>query len=137
MIEMGKKYRLASGMVVRRILCVDRAGSVNYPVIAEMENGSILSFGPNGEWGCNQGCLVEVRPYEDFKIDDPVMVKNKGERDWSARYFAGVATEGYAKAWVDGRTSWTANHSLASLCWDECRRPTEEELKGAALRGAA
>lgn len=79
----------------------------------------------------SQNDLVEISPYEDFKIDEPVMVRQYDTSTWSRRYFAGVDEKGRAKAWNFGVTSWTAD-PMDTQCWsswNKCRRPTPEELK--------
>ncbi len=133
MIEIGKKYRTTCGKKVRRILCVDRKSNFGYCVVAEMECGGIHCFNKDGS-DLMGAYLVEVSPYEDFKIDDPVMVRRSTSKEWFRRYFAGVSPEGNPMTWVDGRTSWSVVGTIGGLkfIWDECRRPTPEELRGAA-----
>jgi len=69
--------------------------------------------------------LIEVSPYADFKIDDPVMVRNAVE--WVKRHFAGVTDMGAPKVWDAGFTSWTSEEQPNAF-WNQCRRPTAEEL---------
>lgn len=73
--------------------------------------------------------LVEISPFDQFKIDDLVMVRDYKERTWNRRYFAGVDEKGRAKAWDAGTTSWSVEDRDDYSSWDECRRPTPEELK--------
>lgn len=63
----------------------------------------------------------------NFKIDDPVMVRNNKDKEWIKGYFAGFDSEGFAYAWLCGQTSWTAYGEKNR--WNEYRSPTEEELK--------
>ena len=79
-------------------------------------------------YGCDSLDLIEVTPYDDFKVDEPVMVRN-GRDKWLRRYFAGVSSNNKPMVWANGATSWSAAHECASalICY-ECRRPTEEEL---------
>jgi len=72
--------------------------------------------------------LVEVSQYADFKIDDPVMVRSSKGQDWNCRYFAGVGLDGNAKAFVGGANSWTKSGGDQGHTWNQCRRPTAEEL---------
>ena len=72
-------------------------------------------------------------PYADFVIDEPVMVKDKCTPIWIPRYFAGVTSGGKPITYYGGCTSWTARGEIKS--WDECRRPTEEELQ--EMKGGA
>ena len=78
--------------------------------------------------------VKEANPYKDFKIDEPVMVRNADNiwNPWRPHHFAGVNEKGEALAWRGGCTSWTAVGE--SEQWDECRKPTEEELK---IKGGA
>ena len=74
--------------------------------------------------------LVEVTPYDDFEIDEPVMVRDRHTK-WRRRYFAGVSSDNKPMAWASGATSWSAAPTTCvsnALVWNECRRPTEEEL---------
>ena len=75
--------------------------------------------------------LVEVSPYDDFEIDEPVMVRDSDDAAWARRHFAGVSNDGLPMAWPNGMTSFSISCIVRSwryLEWDECRRPTEEEL---------
>jgi len=68
--------------------------------------------------------------YDDFKIDEPVMV-SLDNKAWYRRHFAGVSADGRPQTWSDGRTSFTvAPGHCGVTTWDECRRPTPEELRG-------
>ena len=76
--------------------------------------------------GLNPFCsLVEVSPYPDFKIDEPVMVRDESGNEWDKKCFSGVSKNGLATCWLHGGTSWTTNHVVE---WRQCRRPTAEEL---------
>lgn len=77
--------------------------------------------------------VKEPDPYKDFVIDEPVMVKDKCIPIWIPRYFAGVTSGGKPLTYYGGCTSWTARGEIKS--WDECRRPTEEELQ--EMKGGA
>ena len=129
-ISMDKKYRTRSGIAIRRILCVDRGGSV-YPVVAETEGGTILFSTEHGYQGSagdtSSYDLIEVSPYEDFKIDDKVMVSNN-ETFWVRAHFAGVNSEGLPTAFKRGATSWSSLHLSVPESWKNCRKPTAEEL---------
>jgi len=130
MIEIGKKYRTTDGTKVRRILCVDRSHVV-YPVVAELVTGEITTHTLDGvSSGLRDYALVEVKPYEDFKIDEPVMVRRVYGDPWVRRHFAGVNADGKPTTWDYGKTSWSREPYNQISVWDECRRPTAEELKG-------
>lgn len=71
----------------------------------------------------------EVLPWEDFEIDEPVMVRHSEYDPWQRRHFAGVSNFGLPKTWDSGRTKWTTL-GATSTSWAECRKPTKEELEG-------
>ena len=136
MIDMTKTYKLRGfpeSEVI--ILAVDIDGE--YPVVARINlyaatrSWQLMTFTAEGVFSTSGSCdfdLVEVSPYADFKIDEPVMVSDTGA-DWVQRYFAGIASNGVALCWVDGRTSWTAVGLKGNpTSWQHCRRPTQEEL---------
>ena len=129
-IEMGKKYRTRDGRPAR-VLCVDAKGT--QPVIALVSNGngeSIVRTSLAGEFYAGDDVhelnLIEVGPYDDFEIDEPVMVRNNAA-EWERRHFAGISDKGSPMTWNHGMTSWSAAELKSS--WDECHRPTPEELK--------
>jgi hypothetical protein len=128
MIDMNKTYRTVAGQDVR-ILCVDCSGE--FPVIGLITRCShprhevVHGWDSHGNQGSHPNYnLVEVTPWDDFEIDELVMVRN-GNGPWLRRYFAGV-DEGRASSWEWGRTRWTAYGGRVT--WDECRRPTPVEL---------
>lgn len=132
MISMNKKYRTRDGRAVR-VLCLDRVGT--QPVVALIKNWdnaeSVHVFNTDGRFipdALKQDNLdlIEIGPYEDFKIDEPVMVRDTTDDYWQPRYFAGVDAKGRPTAWDYGGTSWSSAHRCE---WKFCRRPTEEELK--------
>lgn len=134
MISMNKKYQTRSGLPVR-ILCVD-AKTEDYPVIGLIsvktgektssftKDGNFLTTGESGKYD-----LIEVSPYADFKVDEPVMVRDADSQPWQRRYFAKVDVDGNPTTWCDCATSWSVEGG-AVIWWNQCRRPTPEELKG-------
>lgn len=124
-IEMGKQYKTRGGYPVQ-ILCVDGPHE-DYPVVAILDN-AVLAFTIDGHYSSGTPSardLIEISPYEDFKIDDKVMVRDCVGDDWEKRYFAGVTCDGCASAYDSGYTSWT---SKVVIEWRFCRKPTAEEL---------
>ena len=130
MFEPNKTYKTMSGRRYRNY-CVDGGGL--YPIHGAVE------FKPN-EWilvrhswelrsdSLSELDLTEISPWEDFKIDDPVMIKFANSSYWLRRYFAGVNADGEPTVYKGGSTSWsTAAFDNRSTC-KECRRPTPEEL---------
>jgi hypothetical protein len=120
-IEAGKKYRLRGVPVV--ILCTDVPG--RYPIRGYKLDSEYGSFKATHFGRTPAGAqLVEVSPYEDFKDGEPVMVKRESSF-WARGNFSGVNSHGRPTTYVKG-TAW-ASRGLREW-WDECRRPTEEEL---------
>ncbi len=63
--------------------------------------------------------IRKVQPYENFKIDDKVLVRDIGEEHWRKRYFAGTDEDGKPITFIGGRTSFTGADDEATV-WDEC-----------------
>jgi len=132
MIDITKKYRTRDGRPVR-VLCVDLKGEQPVVALIMCADGdeSVLVFDADGKYlhksrePANLD-LIEISPYEDFKIDEPVMVRDTTDDHWQPRHFAGADERGRPLTWSDRGTSWSTN-----LCveWSFCRRPTERELK--------
>ena len=128
MISMNKKYRTRGGQDVR-VLCVDGPNDV-FPVIA-IVGCEVRSFRLDGSYSLainneNLLDLIEVSPWDDFKIDELVMVKGVSGK-WYKRYFAGVQADGRPVTFMHGAKSWNANGQVTA--WEECRRPTEDKLQ--------
>ena len=119
-IEMHKKYKTRDGRPVR-ILCVDRKDPVLKVVYAYEVDGfeGIACEDIHGE------NLIEVHPWEDFKIDDPVIVSDNG-LSWCKRYFAGVNSNGLPTAFNNGTTSFTVPHPTHITEWNFCKKPDEK-----------
>lgn len=133
MIKLGETYKDKCGNDVR-IICVDKQG--NLPIVG------IVSINPRGKeevktYTSEGSYLVyEDSPHdlilpEDFRtyiIDEPVMVRDTDEEEWLRRYFAGVKADKPC-AWDYGATSWSVSSPDHMPAWDQCRRPTKEELE--------
>jgi len=127
-ISMNKKYRTRDGRDVE-ILKVDAGLKGDLDIIA-IVNGDIYTYYSDGKYGLGGELpldLIEVSPYEDFEIDEPVMVSDFDCLFWNKRYFAGINDRGKPMAWSNGKTSWLSNGEKRT--WSYCRRPTEEESK--------
>ena len=133
MIEMGKKYKTKTGLSVR-ILCTDLQDK-NYPIVAAImqDNEEIVvsftetgKFIENKEYGLD---LIEVTPYDDFKVDDLCVVWEI-ETLKEFRYFSHVEN-GTAHCFAWGTTSYSAENTTA---WLNCRKPTEEEIKTKTIK---
>lgn len=132
-IEMHKKYKTRGGHPVR-ILCTDRKSeNVNYSVVALLPThdgnetcayytvyGSYLS-----DCEVHDSDLIEVQPWDDFKIDDPVLVSDDG-KGWHKRYFAGVNSFGKPLAFGHGATSFSVLYPEDVCVWDFCKKPEEK-----------
>ena len=70
--------------------------------------------------------LIEINEYDDFEIDEPVMVRNSTNTGWNRRYFAGIDENNEPTTYRNGETKWTNLESY--VAWNYCRRPTKEEL---------
>jgi len=131
-IEKGKKYRLR-GYPESEVVILDTELDSPYPVAAKLRTcpadpWELSTYTEGGSYsvrGVRDIGLIEVSPYADFKVDEPVMVSD-GDLPYRRRYFAGIGPDGIPRAWDGGATSWTTDVSIA---WNYCRRPTPEELK--------
>ena len=113
---MGKKYRTRDGRAVR-VLAVDlnRRG---WPVEAFVEDhdkstGATHAYTDNGKFtrngiGEHEADLIEITPFDDLKIDDPVVVTIGSQGSvGQVFHFAGTTEDGRPKVWAQGRTSLT------------------------------
>lgn len=135
MIDMNKKYRTRDGRPVR-VLCVDKKAKI-FTVLSLREefDGSevLVTHTRTGSYNNSHETpldLIEVSPYDDFRIDDPVMVRDNPFAPWERRHFAGITTAGEVNTFANGRTSWSDVGDMKS--WHEARRPTPEELSRSA-----
>lgn len=129
-IDMNKKYRTRCGYPVR-VLCTDMK-SGKYTVVAlvyTMLGETPICFTEFGFEVYNQEGdydLIEVSPWEDFKKDDKVMVRDGAWYTWAPRYFSHVE-DGKPYTFINGRTSFSSE-GKETKCWEYCRKPTKEEL---------
>ena len=126
-IDINKQYRTNDGRPVR-LLCIDRKVIGGKRVVGLVNTNDvelIMTWHTNGECATDSSLcdLVEVQPYEDFNIDDKVLVKLSDENEWKKRYFAGVDYHGRPLTFVDGKTSWNGNETTF---WEECIKAPEE-----------
>lgn len=78
-------------------------------------------------WAIKNNSLVEVQPFEDFKIDEKVLVWDEGDSEKERRYFAGVDRAGDSLkplVFINGSDSWSSDGNTTS--WDFCERYIEE-----------
>ena len=130
MITMDKKYRCRDGVPVT-VLAVGLNALGSVVAVRHTTNSGdvIIMLEADGRWtgtDDNPIDLIEISPYDDYKVDDPVMVSHDGEL-WFRRHFAGVDKDGNPTAFDRGATSWS-KPEYAPTRWEYCRRPTPEEL---------
>ena len=112
-ISLDKKYRTESGTkVVIYAVYPDQEvsqvhGALVYSSYTQPQSWSILGFFHEAGEGRSTLDLVEVVPYEDWKIDDKVIVWNSDTGVSYRRYFAGIDRNGNITTFVNGNTSWT------------------------------
>ncbi len=86
-IEMGKQYRMGADIV--EVLTISR-NDPNYPVAVLLPCGEIhtkTAYGRDELRCASNKDLKEVTPYDDFKVDEPVMVRC-GSHHWTRRHFS-------------------------------------------------
>lgn len=124
MIDINKKYKTRDGKEVR-IYATDHVGS--YPICGAIryldgwDNEAWKEDGRNSNYvEDDPDDLVEVSKYEDFKIDDKVIVWENDYPDRKERgYFAGVNEDGYPMVFMNGRTSFI---EVDTCWWDNCEK---------------
>ena len=132
MIEINKKYKTRSGLPVR-VLANDL--NSRYPICAavlEKETEYVYCFTKDGlsvenEKGPDD--LIEVNPYEDFKVDDLCVVWEV-ENCKEFRHFS-HEVNGLAYCFTFGRTSYT---TIDKTSWLNCRKATEEEIRTKTIK---
>jgi hypothetical protein len=131
-IDINKKYKTRKGETVE-ILSTTR-NHPTHPVVASVHKGDLqllLPFTSNGICGSVMDYyydLFEVKEWEDFKIDDEVIVRfNPSDSTLHKRHFAGVSEKGNPMVWYKGGTSWSCVPS-DRLIVHECKKPEKEQL---------
>lgn len=119
-ISMDKKYTLDGEDFT--VWTVEKPGK--RCVAGHTPDGNMYSFYADGMWE-GKSRLIEVSPYADFKIDEPVMVRDSGNQSWGRGFFGGVSNE-KPFVWSFGATKWSSGNDRTY--WNQCRRPTAEEL---------
>ena len=130
------QYRTITGLKAR-IIATD-INSRQFPIaVAVTEaNGAEVVFGYTAEFNIyadgasSLKDLVLVTEWDDFKVDDPVMVRDS-EGSWKKSYFKKVNEDGKPCTFYSGHTRWSSSTPggyTGTRSWDECRKPTEEEL---------
>ena len=131
---MNKKWRTGNGHDAR-IVCVDLKRKVSPILCLVTRNDGIEQILPLTEdlslYSDNrEPFLIEVTPWDDIKLDDPVVCWNKSGHKYKG-YFAGVDCYGKPKTWLYCRTSFSADGRACA--WRHCRPATEAEIAGGEI----
>lgn len=134
-IDINKKYRTRAGNSVTILSTTAKISG--FPVIAlilrEDDSESVECFTKNGRYyysadcGANNNDLLEVNLFDDFKVDDPVLVRDCEQDLWSRGHFAGVNSDGLPMAFKGGCTSYTCIDGETPVTWNYCVKFTGEE----------
>ena len=118
-VEIGKKYCNVYNEPV--VILTTTRDYPEFPVLGLVNNRDIRYYDNNGKamYDAHEQHLTEVTGYEDFKIDDTVLVKNHGGNQLK-RHFAGISKNGKPLAYQKGCTSWTASGYQSANEWDSC-----------------
>ena len=61
-----------------------------------------------------------VVDWSKVKVDTPILVKDNCDDRWEKAYFAGYEN-GMVRAWIDGRTSFSARDKDDTFTWDSAK----------------
>lgn len=64
--------------------------------------------------------------WSKIEVDTPILVKNAEHENWRRRYFAAYQ-DGIVYAWVNGKTSWSANDDKEATPWSYAELAESEE----------
>ena len=121
-ISMDKKYITRDGRDVELLAIRDK---LSRPVVGIVGGNSLYCWHKNGcivskndEADVN---LIEVNPYADFKIDDKVLVKDKGDLSWNKAHFSHIGDDNEYPfhIFMEGLTSFTSEDN-ATIYYQEC-----------------
>ncbi|HET8687659.1 MAG TPA: hypothetical protein VFM18_13495 [Methanosarcina sp.] len=128
MIEVGKTYKNTQGDDVKVIYkCKDNCV---YPFVCirMFSDGSESSYTVNEDGISNfYPDIVIPTDWSKVAVDTPVICTDVGGYI-HRRYFAKVGIHGEPRAWNEGTTSWTSEHSSTSS-WAEMRIATKEDIE--------
>jgi len=111
MISLDKTYKTRSGskVIIHAIYPYNEMqqvqGAIHYTNCTQMNSWSLDGRFHEGTTDSSGLDLVEVSPYEDWKIDDKVIAWNVTEK--YRRYFAGLNEAGEPMVFRNGHTSWS------------------------------
>jgi hypothetical protein len=114
MISLDKTYKTKSGskVIIHAIYPYNEMqqvqGAIDYNNCTQMNSWSLDGRFHEGTTDGSSLDLVEVSPYEDWKIDDKVIVTFADDEDEEGKYyFAGLNKSNLPCVFKDGRTSWS------------------------------
>lgn len=64
--------------------------------------------------------------WSKVEVDTPILVKDMEHENWRRRYFAAYK-DGEVYAWVNGKTSWSANDDKEATAWSYVELADSEE----------
>lgn len=64
--------------------------------------------------------------WSKVKVDTPILVKDILKSEWIKRYFAKYEN-GRVYAWKEGKTSWSIEDKIGTLCWKYAKLAESEE----------
>lgn len=131
-IDINKKYRTRGGLAVEIFKVMDDSYNSKWKVFgAIIDDRGILvavNWTDTGRYATiheHSSDLVEVFPYDDFKVDDKVVCWDDAFPDSQRmRYFSHVGKDGRPNTFVDGATSWS-NRAGQYVAWDNCVKYAE------------
>jgi len=118
-----------------RIICVNAKGQ--YPIVALINQGGyekVMQLTANLQASAmnSKPYLIEVSPYEDLHIDQPVIVWDSAHNKYR-RHFAGVDSNGRPLTWDSRATSFSIGSHDHKVSWKHCRAATEAEIAGGPI----
>jgi hypothetical protein len=140
MIDPTKKYRLRDEMAgeVLQVVISKNPAANRTPVMVEVRwesdgRAGWVPYYADGQFSSyleapHNYDLVEVTPFADFKIDDPVFVSDD-RINWHQRHFAGVIENGVPTTWSQGKTSFSSNGTGQRTGWEFCVKDDPRKAK--------
>ncbi len=139
-ISMGKVYKYRNGESAK-VVMTDRPGKdyKHLPVVSMSDNGYLRCHTSDGKCtdvAAGARDLIEVGPYDDLKLGEPVMVRDSPNGRWKRYHFHSVGPDQRPRTIAYAHSAWVTedrNDSPNYVSWGECRRPTAEELAAQGL----
>lgn len=124
MIDINKKYRTKDGCEVELWKISEDERDDKHPVLGRIIEERFIfwhAWNQHGKSNINANRdLVEVSPYDNFNIDDKVVVwDNDNKLAKYHRHFAGLSKSGKPQVFSVGNTSWSGHEEVVES-WDNC-----------------